>query len=113
VSEDDWDFSREMFRGLELEKKARGVLGVRTAAGPAEIRRAFWKLAKTYHPDLNPGDSYRWERFMLVAEAYDILTKRNSPIRRYQLARAKGHLPQELTEEAYLRWWVAQFGDLY
>jgi len=113
VSNDDWDFSREMFRGLELEKKAREVLGVRRDAGPTQIRRAYWKLAKIYHPDLNPGDSYRWDRFMLIAEAYDILTKRSSPVRRYQLGRAKGYLPKDLTEEGYLTWWMAQFRDLF
>lgn len=113
MSKDDWDFRKEMFRGLELERKAREVLGVRMGAGPTEIRRAFWKLAKIYHPDLNPGDSYRWERFMVVAEAYDILTKRSSPIRRYQLGQAKGYLPRHLTEEGYLQWWVEQFREMF
>ena len=113
MSNDDWDFSREMFRGLELEKKAREVLGVRRDAGPTQIRRAYWKLAKIYHPDLNPGDSYQWDKFMLIAEAYDILTKHSSPPRRYQLARRKGYLPGDLTEEGYLTWWMAQFRDLF
>jgi len=112
VSWDEWNLSDEVSRGLELETKAREVLCVRRGASPAEIRRAYWKLARIYHPDLNPGDSYRWDMFMLVAEAYDILTKRSSPRHRYRLARAEGHLPRDLSEEGYLKWWAARFGDM-
>jgi DnaJ-class molecular chaperone len=85
---------------------------VSARATAAEIKRAYWRLARLYHPDANPGDTYRWDKFMLVAEAYDILTKRSSPHRRYQLGRARGHLRGPLSEEEYLQWWVKQFGDL-
>ncbi len=53
MSEDDWDFSKEVLCGLKLGRKARGVLAVRSSVGPSEIRRAFWKLARIYHPDLD------------------------------------------------------------
>ena len=50
---DDSQFSKDMFRGLELERTAREARGVRSGAAPREIRRPFWKLARIYHPNLN------------------------------------------------------------
>ena len=49
------------------------VLGVARSATPEEIRRAYRKLARTYHPDVNhdPGAE---ERFKEVSEAYDVLS---------------------------------------
>lgn len=49
------------------------VLGVSTSASDAEIRAAFRKLAKQYHPDRNPGDKAAEERFKEVSAAFDIL----------------------------------------
>src|SRR5207247_7610925 len=45
----------------------------RTASG-GEIKRAFRKLARRYHPDINPGDRHAEERFKRITEAYDILS---------------------------------------
>ena len=50
-----------------------GVLGVARDAKADEIRKAYRKLARKYHPDLNPGDKAAEERFKKVQEAYDIL----------------------------------------
>lgn len=50
------------------------VLGVPRKASAKDIRAAFRKLARKYHPDLNPGDKSSEEKFKLVQEAYDVLS---------------------------------------
>jgi molecular chaperone DnaJ len=49
------------------------TLGVPRKAGTEEIRRAYKKLARKFHPDLNPGDKSAEERFKNVQEAFDVL----------------------------------------
>jgi DnaJ-class molecular chaperone len=49
------------------------VLGVAPAASSADIQKAYRKLAKKLHPDLNPGDKAAEEKFKEVAAAYDLL----------------------------------------
>jgi molecular chaperone DnaJ len=50
------------------------VLGVPRGAKEDEIRKSYRKLARKYHPDLNPGDKSSEERFKKVQEAYDVLS---------------------------------------
>ena len=50
------------------------VLGVGRNADAAEIKRAYRKLAKKYHPDTNPNDTHAEERFKEISEAYDVLS---------------------------------------
>jgi molecular chaperone DnaJ len=51
-----------------------GILGVKKTASAEEIRKAFRKLARKYHPDVNPGDKKAEEKFKEMSEANDILS---------------------------------------
>ena len=50
------------------------VLGVDRSADADAIKRAFRKLARKYHPDVNPGDAAAEARFKEVSEAYEVLS---------------------------------------
>jgi curved DNA-binding protein len=49
------------------------TLGVKRGASADEIRKAYRKLARKYHPDVNPGDRASEEKFKAVSSAYDVL----------------------------------------
>jgi len=51
-----------------------GALGVKKNASSEEIRKAFRKLARKYHPDVNPGDKSAEEKFKTISEANDVLS---------------------------------------
>ena len=51
-----------------------GALGVKKTATPDEIRKAFRKLARKYHPDVNPSDKKAEEKFKEISEANDVLS---------------------------------------
>ncbi len=51
-----------------------GILGVKKGASTEEIRKAFRKLARKYHPDVNPGDKTAEEKFKAISEAHDVLS---------------------------------------
>ncbi len=50
------------------------TLGVKKTASSDEIRKAFRKAARKYHPDVNPGDKKAEEKFKEISEANDILS---------------------------------------
>ncbi|MEU6739578.1 molecular chaperone DnaJ [Streptosporangium sandarakinum] len=70
-----------------LEKDYYAVLGVPKTATAEEIKKAYRKLARQYHPDANQGNKETEEKFKDVSEAYDVLsdTKRR---KEYDEARA-------------------------
>lgn len=52
----------------------REVLGVTADSKPDEIKKAFYKQSKRYHPDLHPDDKVKQQRYLTITEAYSILT---------------------------------------
>ncbi len=50
------------------------ALGVKKNASAEDIRKAFRKLARKYHPDVNPGDKAAEEKFKQISEAHDVLS---------------------------------------
>src|SRR6202162_4915722 len=50
------------------------ILGVKKSASAEDIRKAFRKLARKYHPDVNPGDKAAEEKFKTLSEANDVLS---------------------------------------
>ena len=50
------------------------ILGVSKTATPDEIKKAYRKLARKYHPDLNPGDKEAEKRFKEINEAQEVLS---------------------------------------
>jgi molecular chaperone DnaJ len=50
------------------------ILEVDRAASENDIKRAFRKLARRFHPDINPGDRHSEDRFKRITEAYEILS---------------------------------------
>lgn len=50
------------------------ILGVRADATEDEIKKGYWKVAKRYHPDANPGNQEAEQKFKVAAEAYAVLS---------------------------------------
>ena len=56
------------------QKDYYAALGVKKTASAEDIRKAFRKLARKYHPDVNPGDKSAEEKFKTISEANDVLS---------------------------------------
>ena len=63
------------------------ILGIERAANVSDIKRAYKRLARRFHPDINPGDRMAAAQFRQIAEAYETLS---DPDRRRQYD-ARGH----------------------
>jgi molecular chaperone DnaJ len=75
--------SRRLFHSnfiLESKKDPYKVLGVSNSASAGEIKKAYYKLAKEYHPDTNKDPKSK-ERFIEIQEAYDLLSDEQKRLR--------------------------------
>src|SRR5579862_331865 len=50
------------------------VLGLERDASPGDVKRAYKRLARRFHPDINPGDRMAAQQFRQIAEAYETLS---------------------------------------
>ena len=72
-----------------MEKDFYKALGVSKEATDEEIKKAYRKLARQYHPDRNPGDKAAEDRFKEVGEAYQVLSN-EADRKEYDAIRAFG-----------------------
>ena len=56
------------------KKDYYAILGIKKTATADDVRKAFRKLARKYHPDVNPGDKKSEEKFKELSEANDVLS---------------------------------------
>ena len=73
------------------------ILGVNKKATPEEIKKAYKKLARKYHPDVNPGDKKSEEQFKKISAAYAILsdTKKRQQYDQYGAVFGEGQAPPQ------------------
>eukprot|EP00933_Yihiella_yeosuensis_P041519 TRINITY_DN35907_c0_g1_i1.p1 TRINITY_DN35907_c0_g1~~TRINITY_DN35907_c0_g1_i1.p1 ORF type:complete len:362 (+),score=101.76 TRINITY_DN35907_c0_g1_i1:63-1088(+) len=84
------------------------VLGVSKAAGDAEIKKAYRKLALKFHPDKNPGSKQAEERFKEIAEAYSTLS---DAAKRRQYDQVRDAPPPTPQGPAATNWWGKAPGE--
>lgn len=72
-----------------IDKDFYAILGVSKDASDEEIKKAYRKLARTYHPDKNPGDEAAEQKFKDVSEAYTVLSDKEQR-EQYDAIRAMG-----------------------
>ena len=60
-------------------KQYYDILGLKQDSTDEEVKKAYRKLSKKYHPDLNPNNKQAEEKFKKIAEAYEILTGKQKP----------------------------------
>jgi molecular chaperone DnaJ len=76
------------------------ILGIRRDAKPAEVRRAYQKLARLLHPDVNPGDPAADERFRAVSQAFEVLADADRRAR-YDRGEAQPARPRAVPEVGF------------
>lgn len=100
-----------------MDKDLYELLGVKKTASESEIRKAFLKLAKKYHPDVNPNDKVAEQKFKEVNLAYEVL-KDSKKRQQYDQMRAMGANPFSQRPQGGGPFWTGgtaagpDFGDL-
>src|SRR4029077_15899985 len=95
-------------RQMAAVKDLYGTLGVSKTASQDEIKKAYRKVARQYHPDANPGDDSAEERFKEVQGAYDVLSdpEKRKQYDRFRSQNARGPGQGGVNYEGF------DFGDL-
>lgn len=75
-----------------MDKDLYEILGIKKEASESEVRKAYLKLAKKYHPDVNPGDKNAEQKFKEINLAYEVL-KDEKKRGQYDQMRAMGANP--------------------
>lgn len=94
---------------MATKKDYYEILGVAKGASEDDIKKAYRKLAKKYHPDKNPGNKEAEEQFKLISEAYAVLSDASK--RKEYDAYGMGGFRQRYSEEDIFK--GANFGDLF
>lgn len=97
------------------QKDYYGVLGVKRGASDDEIRKAYRRLARKYHPDVNPGDSAAEDRFKEIQEAYGILSdkKKRQMYDQFGYYSESGPYPGEAGRQGGFDFSGFDFGDFF
>lgn len=94
---------------MAAKKDYYEILGIAKGASEDDIKKAYRKLAKKYHPDKNPGNKEAEEKFKLISEAYAVLSDKAK--RQEYDTYGMGGFQQRYSEEDIFR--GANFGDLF
>jgi molecular chaperone DnaJ len=79
---------------MDQAKDFYDVLGVPRSASEKDLRKAYKRLARKYHPDVNPGDKAAEQRFKEITEAHNVLTDAEKRRKYDQFGRAYQHAQQ-------------------
>ena len=92
-----------------MKRDSYEVLGVERTAGEQEIKKAYRKLARQYHPDVNQGDRGAEEKFKEVTDAYDVLSDSEKRARYDQF----GHAGTDPNQGGGFGGDAGGFGDIF